>query len=234
LDQLKDQFMITASHELRTPLTAVQGYVELLTNFGEELTTKQYQEFLHKARQGCEELAVLLSNIMDASRLEVDMGLRPMYTSRVLVEDVIKSTLLIIEPQLTQEKREVQIYLPDHLAVMADPIRLRQVLMNISVNALKYSDPPAPISFFARVSSEPGHVLISIADKGKGIIQGEQARVFERFYRMENDINSPMRGSGLGLYISKRLLEAMGGKIWIESRGIAGEGSTFHIQLPIA
>ena len=67
---------------------------------------------------------------------------------------------------------------------------------------------------------------------GKGIALEEQPRIFQRFYRLERDMNSPIRGSGLGLYISRRLTEAMGGKIWVESSGIAGEGSTFHIQLP--
>ncbi len=234
LDQLKDQFMITASHELRTPLTAIQGYVELLTNFGKELTSEQQQEFLQKARQSCEELAILLSNIMDASRLEVEMELHPLYTSRIQVDEIIKSTLIIIEPQITQEQREVHLHLVNNLVVMADPVRLRQILMNISANALKYSDPRTPISFFARASSEPGQVVISITDKGKGIAPEEQVHIFERFYRLESDINSAVRGSGLGLYVSKRLVEVMGGKIWIESRGVEGEGSTFHIQLPMA
>jgi len=76
------------------------------------------------------------------------------------------------------------------------------------------------------------YVQMSIADKGNGITPEDQAHLFERFMRLERDINSPVRGSGLGLYISRRLIEALGGKIWIESSGIPGEGSTFHIQLP--
>ena len=75
---------------------------------------------------------------------------------------------------------------------------------------------------------------MKVADKGKGIPPHQQARLFERFVRLERDINSSVRGSGLGLYISRRLLETMDGKIWIESSGIAGEGSTFYIQLPLA
>ena len=77
-------------------------------------------------------------------------------------------------------------------------------------------------------------VIISVSDQGKGITPQDQARLFQRFYRLESDMNSPVRGSGLGLYISRRLIEAMGGKIWIESSGIPGGGSTFHILLPMA
>jgi len=76
--------------------------------------------------------------------------------------------------------------------------------------------------------------ILSVSDKGKGIKPQDQAQVFERFVRLESDLNSTVRGSGLGLYISRRLIEAMDGKIWVESSGIPGMGSTFHIQLPLA
>jgi signal transduction histidine kinase len=107
--------------------------------------------------------------------------------------------------------------------------------MNISTNALKYSHEGTTITFSAAPSTEnEKSVVISISDKGKGVAPQDQAHIFQRFYRLESDMNSPVRGSGLGLYISRRLIEAMGGKIWIESRGIPGEGSTFHILLPMA
>ncbi len=234
LDQLKDQFMVTASHELRTPLTAVQGYIELLAQFDEQLPVEQRQEFLQKARRGCEELALLLGNVMDASRLEIEAGIKPALLTRVSVQEMIESVLVLIEPQLTQEQREVYKHIPAHLFVQADAVRLRQVFMNVSVNALKYSPPQTPIGFSACTVVEPQGpcVIISIFDKGKGITPQDQARLFQRFVRLESDVNSPVRGSGLGLYISRRLIEAMGGKIWIESSGIAGDGSTFHMLLP--
>jgi signal transduction histidine kinase len=117
--------------------------------------------------------------------------------------------------------------------VKTDPARLRQVLLNISTNALKYSPSSTPLMFTAQlVADSIPSVRISIVDKGNGITPEEQGHLFERFVRLERDINSPVRGSGLGLYISRRLIEALGGKIWIESSGIPGEGSTFHIQLP--
>lgn len=235
LDQLKDHFMITASHELRTPLTAVQGYIELLVQYDEVLPDEQRQEFLQKAQLGCEELAVLLRNVMDASRLEVEAGIKPALMSRVPVKDLVEKVQVMIDPQVNHEKRQVNVNVPAHLAVYADPLRLQQVLMNISSNAIKYSPPGTPISFTGRIVNEQGRsVVISIADKGKGIDPREQSRLFQRFYRLESDMNSPIRGSGLGLYISRRLVEAMDGKIWIESTGVAGEGSTFNIQLPMA
>ena len=235
LDKLKDQFMVTASHELRTPLTAVQGYIELLSQYDTMLEVEQRRNFLQKARRSCEELVVMLGNVMDASRLEVEAGIRSVPLERVDVNETISSVITIIEPQVQQEQREVLCDIAPNIFVLADPTRLRQVLMNISVNALKYSPHHTPIRFAAAIdSSEFLSVILSITDKGKGIEPQDQARLFQRFVRLDRDVNSPVRGSGLGLYISKRLVEAMGGSIWIESSGIADEGTTFHIRLPVA
>lgn len=234
LDQLKDQFMITASHELRTPLTSVQGYIELIAQYDEMLPPEQRQEFLQKARRSCDELVLLLSNVMDASRLEIEAGIRPGLMVPVEVESALHDILDLIEPQITQEQRKVYLDLPHGLMVKTDPARLRQILLNISTNALKYSPANTPLMFSARqVVDTISCVVISISDKGNGIAPEDQAHLFERFVRLERDINSPVRGSGLGLYISRRLVEALGGKIWIESSGIPGEGTTFHVQLPL-
>lgn len=235
LDQLKDQFMITASHELRTPLTSVQGYLELLAQFGDVVPPEQRQEFLQKARRGCDELVLLLSNVMDASRLEIEAGIRPAHFESVSVYQVVQDVLMLIEPQINQEKRQVYMHIPGHLEVRADPARLRQVVLNLCTNAMKYSEAGSPLAFAARVySDQRPSALISVSDRGKGIKPEDQPQIFQRFVRLESDLNSAVRGSGLGLYISRRLVEAMDGRISVESSGIAGEGSTFYIQLPLA
>ena len=235
LDQLKDQFMATASHELRTPLTAVQGYIELIVQYEDMLPPEQRKEFLLKAQRSCNELVVLLQNVMDASQLEIEGRMRPSHIEAIRVQEMLDSVITLIEPHLTKEQREVRLAVPSQLAVYADAGRLRQVLLNLSINALKYSSPSTPITFSAHATFDSARsVIMKVADKGKGIPPREQAHLFERFVRLESDINSSVRGSGLGLYISRRLLETMEGKIWIESSGIPGEGSTFYIQLPLA
>ena len=109
---------------------------------------------------------------------------------------------------------------------------MRQVLLNLSVNALKYSPRGTPITFSAQlVNDAASNVIISVIDKGNGIASQDQDRLFQRFVRLERDLNSVIRGTGLGLYISRRLVEAMGGKVWVESSGVLGEGASFHIQL---
>jgi len=235
LDKLKDQFMITASHELRTPLTAVQGYLELLVQFGYTVPIEQQQEFLLKAQNACEELVLLLNNVMDASRLEIDAGIRPAHLQCVQVFEEVHNVIALIEPQLTHEHRRVEVSIPASLAVRADPVRFRQVLLNLSVNALKYSPPTTPITFSARIVKNPAPgVIVSVIDKGRGISEQDQDRLFQRFVRLEQDLNSSVRGSGLGLYISHRLVEAMDGEIWVDSKGVPGEGSQFNILLPVA
>ncbi|MGH2481744.1 MAG: sensor histidine kinase, partial [Ktedonobacteraceae bacterium] len=235
LDQLKDQFIMTASHELRTPLTAVQGYIELLEQYHGSISPDQYGEFLQKASRGCEELVLLLNNVMDASRLEVEAGIGSSHPERISVREVIEHVIDLVSLRATQQHRSIQVHVPSHLAVKADPTHLRQVLLNLSVNALKYSPPGTPLIFSARsLFVQVPSVIISVTDRGKGIKPQDQVRLFQRFMRLERDLNSTVRGSGLGLYISRRLVEAMHGRIWIESTGNADAGTTFHVQLPHA
>ena len=236
LDELKDQFMMTASHELRTPLTAVQGYIELLAQFDDIVPAGERREFLRKAQRSCNELVVLLGNVMDASRVETETNIRPELLERVDVRELVESVVTILHPQMQQERRVARVNIPSQLDVRADPVRLRQVVMNLSSNAMKYSPLRTPISYTAKyIEEEHGvapSVILSVTDQGKGIALKDQQNVFQRFYRLEEEVHSPIRGSGLGLYISRRLIELMGGRIWIESSGIPGEGSTFHVQLP--
>jgi signal transduction histidine kinase len=227
LDRLKDQFIMTASHELRTPLTAVQGYIELLEAYNHNLSSERRAEFIMKAQRGCDELTLLVENIMDASRVQVDTeNLNLIQVS--LLEPVTHITEML-EGVTRHEQRTVNVAIPADAYVMADELRLRQVLLNLVSNALKYSSPQSDIDITA--SMKNGNVNVSIRDRGQGVPPKDQARLFKRFVRLERDMNSPIRGAGLGLYISKRLIEAMGGRIWVESTGKAGEGSVFTFTL---
>ena len=227
LDRLKDQFIMTASHELRTPLTAVQGYIELLSQYSDELSPETRTEFIQKAYRGCDELALMVGNIMDASRLQIEAE-----RIRLVPVDLISAVqhvTEILESMTTREQRPVKQMIASGLLVLADELRLRQVLLNLVSNALKYSPAGSPIS----IQAAQGHglVKISVRDYGLGVPPEEQERLFERFVRLERDINSSVRGAGLGLYITRRLVEAMGGRLWVTSTGIPGEGSTFSFTL---
>jgi signal transduction histidine kinase len=228
LDALKDQFMMIASHELRTPLTAVQGYIELLCEHREMLTPETQVDFLEKARVGCDELNLMVGNIMDASLVHVDVGKMHMYP--ILLNSTILHVLDILDASIQREKRSIVTTVDSKLFVLVDDMRLRQILLNLLSNALKYSAPGTDIEIGA--FEDETEIRISVRDYGLGVPPGRHQRLFERFMRLERDLNSPMRGAGLGLYICNQLVTAMGGRIWIESSGIPGEGSVFTFTLP--
>jgi signal transduction histidine kinase len=227
LDQLKDQFIATASHELRTPLTAVQGYIELLSEYNEMLDSAMRNDFITKAKRSCEELSLLVDNIMDASHVYADA--KNMFLHDVPLRAAIMHVLDILEGVIVREERAVEVDIPDDLMVYADSIRLRQVLLNLLSNALKYS--PSGSSLQITATSGASLVTVHVRDHGLGIPVAIQSQLFQRFVRMERDMNSPVRGAGLGLFISRQLIEAMGGQLWVESEGIPGKGSTFIFTL---
>jgi signal transduction histidine kinase len=230
-------------------LTAIQGYLELLGAFGEVIDEEAKLRFLNNARRACEELVLLLGNVMDTSRVDQDgvsLNLGP-----VKVFSTVQLILEILEPTIAREKRPVEVRIPDDLYVWVDDLRLRQVLLNLVGNALKYTSAFSKIEITAkgvdgdtlheRPLSPDGHlldtscdqfVIIAVKDGGPGIGVQDQGRLFTKFMRLDSALNSIQRGAGLGLYLCRQLTEAMGGRIWIESQGIPGEGSTFVVALP--
>ncbi|HLX57729.1 MAG TPA: ATP-binding protein [Ktedonobacteraceae bacterium] len=227
LDILKDQFIMTASHELRTPLTAVQGYIELLQNYNARLNTEERAEFIAKAQRGCDELVLMVGNIMDSSRIQVDIN--EVSLGPVPLAASVAHVLEIMEGVTIRENRLIRLDVSGDIVVIADELRLRQIILNLVGNAVKYSPAASPLEISASVTLEES--TLRIRDFGSGIPPGDQPRLFERFVRLERDMNSPVRGAGLGLYISKQLVEAMGGHMWVESSGKEGEGSVFAFSL---
>ena len=246
-EQIKNQFLATASHELRTPLTAIQGYLELLHLYYGTLDEDTKLRFLQSARRACDELVLLLGNVMDASRIDQDHVV--MKLSQVQLLQAVQTILEILEPTITREKRSVEVAIPDTI-VWVDDLRLRQVLLNLVGNALKYTPPGSPLrissecldvdTLFERLPSgayrpttdAQQFALIAIRDWGPGIAPEDQPRLFQKFTRLDEAINGQQRGVGLGLYLCRQLTEAMNGTIWMSSEGIPGEGSTFFIALP--
>jgi signal transduction histidine kinase len=240
LDRLKDQFIITASHELRTPLTAVQGYIDLLHNYGERLTPEQRADFVAKAGRGCDELTLMLNNIMDASRVQGEDEVVEL--SPLKLAEPVAQVLEMMEGIIRRKNRRVSVDIAPEMIVQADEQRLKQIIMNVVGNALKYSPPGSALEISACAGEQAAGTadaqdatdslcMLRIRDYGPGVPRAEQEHLFERFIRLERDMNSPVRGAGLGLFICKQLTRAMGGNIWVESTGIAGEGSTFVVAL---
>ncbi len=249
-EQLTNNFLTTASHELRTPLTSIQGYLELLMLHEDHLTAEMRKRFVGLASLACEELILLLGNVMDTSRIDQDrVSLR---TDVVQVLHAVRRTTEILEPTFTLEKRALLVEIDEGLYIQADDLRLRQILLNVVGNALKYAPrsdiiiSATPVTRealqqrLAHVQLPPASVNssnfieIAICDWGPGIAQEDIGRLFEKFVRLDSAMNSSQRGAGLGLYLCRQLAEAMGGQIWAESPGIPGQGTTFLLALPQA
>src|SRR6266699_35964 len=215
LNELKDQFILHVSHELRTPLTQVYGYLELLGNFHDTLTSEKRARFTLQATQGCETLQQLIDTILDAAGTDSH------------------------QTPLQLQEHPVHLEIAERLVVQADRQSLCRVLCNLLSNAFKYTPAQTSVQVVA-MRSDPdtgrtdgiSQACICVQDTGPGIAPEDIPLLFGKFVRLKRDLAGSKRGTGLGLYISKHLVEAMGGRIWVESAGIVGQGSRFYFTLP--
>ena len=255
LDRLKDQFIVTAHHELRTPLTGIQGYLELLRDLGPEGRLARPQEtalFIERACLATDQLGEQLNGLLTAAEADLSqdhLNLKPVEVTKV-AQRAIRSLSAVAQRGNHRIHNKI---LPELVAI-ADEESLYRILLNLLSNALKYSPDGRPVLFEGHAlpltsaggresikgsgatapSSDRQMAEILVRDWGMGITRSDQQKIFERFTRLERDLNSPVRGNGLGLAISKGLVEAMGGTISVESDGRRGEGSTFFVRLPLA
>ena len=230
LDEMKSDFIATVSHELRTPLAAIYGCARTLLRPDLELGDDDNARMLEVIAQESERLTrivsdVLLANQIDAGRLrlrdqEVDVA--------GLARDVVDEMRAALDGR---EDIAFELTAPDSVPrVIADEDRLRQVLLNLVDNAVKYS--PDGGRVHVEVAQRENRVRIAVRDQGLGIPHGEQQRIFGKFYRVDPQQSRGVGGTGLGLYISRELVRRMEGRVWVTSR--EGEGSTFVVDLPLA
>ena len=236
LNEAKDKLIMNVNHELRTPLTAIAGYIDLLIQWNDRLDNEARLKYLQHTLAGCDDLQALIGNVLDA--LQVDMGKEHLTLQRFSVRDEAQEVLRHLNPAWLQSHR-VSVDIADTLTMQANKQYFRQILRNLLSNAFKY----APAGTEVRISAEPcnsvvsagnsvSQVCIKVKDNGPGIPPDELPNLFGQFARLERDISGPVRGSGLGLYISKQMVESMGGHMWAESAGIPGQGSCFSFTLP--
>jgi two-component system phosphate regulon sensor histidine kinase PhoR len=228
LEEVKADFIATASHELRTPLAAVYGAAQTLLRHDFALDEVGRDRFVSLIADESERLGrivneILLANQLDAGRLDIEF--EPFDPAEV-VERVVESTRVYAPPTVS-----VGFEAGDHLPrVAADLDKVRQVLVNLVENAIKYSPDGGQVE--VGVEQRDDAVRFHVRDEGLGIPPQEQERVFEKFYRADPQMIRGVGGTGLGLYICKELVGRMGGKIWVESGG--EKGSTFFFELPVA
>jgi len=221
----KDVFLADVIHELKTPLAAAKAQAQLaLHQLGDRRTDATTARSLRLISQQIDRLNRLVGDLLEASRLEA--GSVELQTSQFDLSALLEEMRTRMQP--LGDRHPIRINAPEKLSLIADKDRIEQVLANLLSNAIRYSPEGGPIEVDAETTGDGVH--IQVRDRGLGIPREHQQLVFERFGRAHG---TAFGGLGLGLAISKGIVERHGGRIWVESTGRPGEGSVFHVQLPL-
>ena len=224
-EELKSTFISIISHELKTPVALIKGYAGTLRRKDAEWNAATVRESASVIEEEADRLTQLIDNLLDASRLQAG-GLK-LNLGDVALDQMAQRLVEKFRTQTSQHVLSVD-FPPSWPSVQADAARLEQVLSNLIGNAIKYSPTGGAVYVKGRVL--PDEVIVSVSDEGIGIPVEEQARIFERFYRVDDALSRRTAGSGLGLYLAKAVIDAHGGRIWVESA--PGHGASFSFALP--
>jgi two-component system, OmpR family, phosphate regulon sensor histidine kinase PhoR len=226
LERVRSEFLGNVSHELRTPIFSIQGFLETLLD-GAVDDASVNRDFLTKAHLHAERLNALLNDLIDISRIE--SGEMKMSFRYFPAGEFLSQTVEEMRPQADRKNIQMLLEAPPAGSeqMYGDRDRLKQVMINLVDNALKYTDPGGTVTI--RTVLAPQRCTISVEDSGHGIPPEHQARIFERFYRVDRDRSREVGGTGLGLAIVKHIVEAHGGTIGVQSE--IGKGSLFTFTL---
>jgi len=230
VDQLKSDFVSLVSHELRTPLTSIKAFTELIM-IKPSMTADKRERLLSIINNEADRLMRLIHDILDLTKIEA--GKLSWNITRIDLPELIRTTAANLASLADNKKIAVSLNVPGALpALQGDRDRLMQVITNILSNAIKFTPSGGSISVAVSCDADPpSWITVSVADSGIGIPGTDLEAVFEKFYRSGDVLTNPAEGTGLGLTISKYIVEYHGGRIWAES--IPGKGSTFTFMLPI-
>lgn len=223
LEQRKDEFISIASHELKTPVTSLKIYLQLLEKQSKTLDEAGRQELINKANRQVTRLASLMAELLDLSRLQSNK-IEYSYKQQS-VDQLVKEAIEIIQPSTSHP---ITLTGKTKLPLTIDGPKIQQVVTNIVANAVKYSPSNTPIS--VKLSQDQEETVIKVADKGVGISLPDQAKIFDLFFQADSTNKKTYPGLGIGLYLSKQIIQQHAGRIEVEST--VGKGSIFSIILP--
>ena len=225
-EELQSTFISVISHELKTPVALIKGYAGTLRREDASWDADTVREGLQIIEEESDRLDGLIDNLLDASRIEA--GALKLEPTELSLSALAANA---VEKFRTQsDAHDIELAFPAGFPlVSADEERMRQVFYNLLSNAIKYSPRGGAISVGGRTAGD--EVIVYVSDEGVGIPPGEQERLFQRFYRVDSGLRRTTQGAGLGLYLSRAIIEAQGGRIWVESE--AGQGATFYFALPV-
>lgn len=231
IDQMKTEFVSVASHQLRTPLTAIKLFTEMLVRGDVGKLNKEQQEYLENVNESTQRMVSLVNDLLNVTRIESGrLAVNPQPTNMI---SFIKNIIAEAKP-LVESKNQKIVFNENNTNfnnIPLDENLIRQVIHNLVVNAIRYSPEKTGEVNVSIEKKDEDYFIISVSDNGIGIPEEAQRRVFEKFFRADNAIKSVTEGTGLGLYVSKMIIESSGGKVWFKSE--SGKGTVFYVQLPI-
>ncbi|MFT3892832.1 MAG: ATP-binding protein [Anaerolineales bacterium] len=231
LDRLKSAFLANMSHELRTPLNSILGFTDVMLEGLDGELTEYMDNDLRLIQKNGQHLLHLINDVLDMAKIE--SGRMNLHPEKFKVHDLL-SEVTSITSTLASEKNIALFIAEDsdsEVEVFADNTRIRQVMINLVNNAIKFTPGGKIALHVARMDS--ARVLVSVKDTGLGIPTDHLEAIFQEFTQVDTSTTRKVGGTGLGLPISRRLVEMHGGRLWAESTGIEGEGSTFYVELPL-
>lgn len=227
IENIQSDFVTLASHQLRTPLSAIKWYTEMLMR-SEKLSPKQI-DYLREVYRSNERAINLVNDLLDVSRIQegqIHLEFRPTKAERVIQEIIDNFDTPIKASKVSINFEILNGPLPP---VQTDSEKLKRIIINLLSNSIKYT--PSPGKIRITVEKNKDHLIVTTSDTGVGIPKSDQRKIFDKFFRSANVIKLAPDGTGLGLFIAKSLVEAMGGKINFESE--EGKGTKFYFTLPI-
>jgi PAS domain S-box-containing protein len=225
MEQQKDDFVGYVTHELKMPLTSLSAFIQILQGYHEKTGDKKSQFLLAKVASQTDRLTKLLSSFSHVYKAQHNM--LDLKKTRFNLADLVKEEVELFQYTTTTHTLTIEGTLTK--SIKADKERIRQVLANLLINAIKYS--PEADTIIVRLEQLPKAVTVSVQDFGIGIPKMQQEHIFERFFRVKAKEKYNMKGLGLGLYITREIIKAHGGKLGVDSS--EGKGSTFSFSLPI-
>ena len=231
IDEVKSTFISVAAHELQTPLSSINGFIEMLLDEVYGPVNDEQKEALDIVQRSATRLINIIKNLLDVTRIEagrIELALRP-----TDLAELIELIVAEFRPQLESKQQNLTLdFQPDLPFVLCDHTRTIQIVGNLLSNAIKYTPSKGSIKLVAKLAEAEGFLEITVIDNGVGISQEDQTMLFKRFFRAESANVTGENGTGLGLYITRSLVELHGGQIWAESE--LWRGSKFHVTFPVA
>ncbi|MFX1437724.1 MAG: PAS domain S-box protein [Promethearchaeota archaeon] len=231
INLLKSEFLRRASHELKTPLVSIKGFSELILSKYSEDLNQNIISYLEEINKGCERLQSIINNLIQTSKLE-SSDFKPKLEKEDL-SFLINYCVEELHPLVAKREHSINLEIQDSIITNFEKEEIHDVISNLLINAIKYTPTKGWIDIRSKISEN--YVIISIKDNGIGFTEKEKSKIFQQFGKIERygqGLDLGIDGSGLGLYISKKIIEAHGGKIWMESEG-KNKGSTFYFSLPL-